>query len=562
MGAVKLSAFPLPALIRQRTTFPFMSFNVARFLPETASTQPTDCALKIPLGWAGEQIVYRSLTFRALEDLSNRCAHLLRQGGVKRGIRVQLAVKPGLELILITFALFKLGAVPVVIDPGMGLQNFLSCVKRTRPEVLVGIPKAIWLSRVFRGSFKGVNNRIAVNRKFVNRLSVVSADPILEDAASDDLAAILFTSGSTGAPKGVCYEHGMFDAQVRLIGETYNIQRGEVDLPMLPVFALFNPAFGMTTVVPDMNPSRPATVDPKHIVQAILQNEVTNSFGSPVLWKKISRYCREHSIQLPSIKRILMAGAPVPPGLIKNFKPMIPHGEIHTPYGATESLPVSSISGKRVLQETMAKTNLGAGTCVGQPVSGMKVRIIGITDGVIESLADAGELPAGEIGELIVKGPVVTREYDQLAEATAKAKIYDGKAVWHRMGDAGYQDQEGNLWFCGRVAERVQTKDGVLFTDPVEALFNQQAGVFRSALIGLGNAPDQTPAIVIEPDAGHWPDNKEKESHWATKLLEAASTDSKAARVKHVFFHRSFPVDVRHNAKIHRLTLAKEFSLK
>ena len=192
----------------------------------------------------------------------------------------------------------------------------------------------------------------------------------------------------------------------------------------------------------------------------------------------------------------------------------------------------------------------------------MKVRIIGITDGVIESLADAGELPAGEIGELIVKGPVVTRKYDQLAEATAKAKIYDGKAVWHRMGDAGYQDQEGNLWFCGRVAERVQTKDGVLFTDPVEALFNQQAGVFRSALIGLGNAPDQTPAIVIEPDAGHWPDNKEKESHWATKLLEAASTDSKAARVKHVFFHRSFPVDVRHNAKIHRLTLAKEFSLK
>ena len=539
-----------------------MSFNVARFLPQTAAKQPDDCALKIPQGWEGETIRYRSLPFSELESLSNACANLLIQRGVKQGTRVQLAVRPGLELILLTFALFKIGAVPVVIDPGMGIKNFLACVERTRPEVLIGIPMAIWLSRLFWGSFKGVKTRISVGGGFESLLSKASSDPVMVETRSDELAAILFTSGSTGAPKGVLYEHGMFDAQVRLIGEAYGIERGEIDLPMLPVFALFNPAFGMTTVVPEMDPSRPATVDPKNIVQAILQNEVTSSFGSPVLWTKICKYCLEKKIRLPSIKRVLMAGAPVSPALIEAFKKVIVNGEIHTPYGATESLPVCSISGIRILEETMPKTNLGQGTCVGKSVSEMEVRVIAISEGVILRMDDAILLPVGEIGELVVKGPVVTKGYDQLEEATAKAKITDGLSVWHRMGDIGYLDEEENVWFCGRVAERVQTKKGVLFTDPVEAIFNLQEGVFRSALIGLGAAPQQIPAIVIQPEPGKWPDTKATESAWVKQLLDSVPTDSVAAQVKQVFFHKAFPVDVRHNAKIHRLTLAKEFSGK
>lgn len=536
-----------------------MSFNVARFLPQSASAKPDDCALKIPLGWENEQIQYRRLSFSELETLSNRCSNFLRERGVTRGMRVQLAVRPGLELILITFALFKLGAVPVVIDPGMGVKNFLACVKRTKPAALIGIPVAMVLSRVFGNSFRAVNIRVKVGSKFEDLLQKASADPVLIDTQDNELAAILFTSGSTGAPKGVLYEHGMFDAQVRLIGNTYGIERGEVDLPMLPVFALFNPAFGMTTVVPEMNPSRPATVDPKNIVQAILQNEVTNSFGSPVLWTKICRYCEAHSITLPSIKRVLMAGAPVPPGLIEAFKKTIVNGEIHTPYGATESLPMSSISGKQILEETMQKTNQGAGTCVGKPVDEVEAKIIPIYEGPIPNLESAKELPAGEIGEILVKGPVVTKGYDQLKEATASAKIFDGDQVWHRMGDAGYLDAAGNLWFCGRVVERVQTESGALFTDPVEAFFNQQEGVFRSALIGLGRPGSQIPAIVIEPEVGQWPATRSAQAGWGRQLMEAVPADSPAKMIKQVFFKKAFPVDVRHNAKIHRLSLKKEF---
>ncbi len=538
-----------------------MSSNVARFLPQSATSNPEHCALKIPQGWKGGNIDYRSLTFAELEQLSNFCANFLKSKGVRCGDRIQLAVRPGLELILITFALFKMGAVPVVIDPGMGLKHFLACVKRTNPDVLIGIPLAVVLSRVFYGSFRGVKSRITVGANFEKKIAA-SGDlsPVLEETASTDLAAILFTSGSTGAPKGVLYEHGMFDAQVRLIKNEYSISPGEVDLPMLPVFALFNPALGMTTVVPEMNPSKPATVDPKNIVQAILQNGVTNSFGSPVLWKKINGYCQENSIILPSIKRILMAGAPVPPALIEEFKQVIPNGEVFTPYGATESLPVSSISGNQILKETRSKTDEGAGTCVGKPVSEMELRVIKISDEPIATFEEAEEMPQGEIGELLVKGPVVTKSYHSLPEPTAKAKIRDGDSIWHRMGDCGYVDVVGNVWFCGRVAERIRTVEGTLFTDLIEALFNKQAGVFRSALIGLDEAPNQKPAIVIEPESGKWPESNAEKERWASDLLKSVSQCEKAAQIKQVFFHKSFPVDVRHNAKIHRLTLAKEFN--
>jgi len=537
-----------------------MSVNVARFLPESAARVPEHCALKIPRGRKGQLIDYQSFSFAELEGLTNACARYLHERGVGKGDRVQIMVKPGLELILVVFALFKLAAVPVVIDPGIGMKHFLACVKRTKPDHLVGIPAAGLISRIFSRNFPGLKSRISIRKSLVKRLDAMPKDAVLESAEADELAAILFTSGSTGPAKGVLYSHGVFDAQVRLVRDTYGIEPGEVDLPMLPVFALFNPAMGMTTVVPEMNPSKPATVDPAKIVQAIRQNGVTNSFGSPVLWKKINRYCHEQGIELPSMKRVLMAGAPVPESLIRDFKKVIINGEIHTPYGATESLPVSSISGQYILDHTAASARAGKGNCVGKAVESMQVRVIRIVDGEIATVDEVEDLPAGEIGEVIVKGPVVTLGYDHLEGATRRARIADTDGVWHRMGDSGYLDADGRLWFCGRVVERVITLEGPLFTEPVESFFNQQAGVFRSALIGLGDAPEQVPAIVIEPETGHWPGTDGERKAWAKRLLEAAAGSEQASAVKQVFFRKTFPVDVRHNAKIHRLTLKREFS--
>ncbi|WP_309387149.1 fatty acid CoA ligase family protein [Cerasicoccus frondis] len=564
--------------------------NVARFLPEAAARQPDFPALRLPCRRGGV-LAYDTLTFAELETAACAAAQIFTKKGIRRGSRVLLMVKPGRDLILSVFALFKMGAAPVVIDPGMGRKHFLACVRRTLPDAMVGIPLAQLLSRVFRKDFQSVNVRVTVgNQGFAKRIAALG-QATFEPAqtTADELAAILFTSGSTGPPKGVRYEHGMFEAQVRMIRAHYGIEPGGVDLPMLPVFALFNPAMGLTTVVPEMNPSKPSTVDPVKIVQAIHQNEVTNSFGSPVLWNRIATHCEASGVSLPSLKCILMAGAAVPPSLIRRMKQLAPNCEIHTPYGATEVLPVASNFGARILNETLELTEQGRGVCVGELLPEVQAQIIAIHDGPIAMLAAAQPLPAGEIGEILVTGPSVTKAYDGLAAATAAAKIHqnaessnadcglgsadltdglDNSAfrnphsaiVWHRMGDLGYFDEQGRLWFCGRMAERVETPGGLMFTECVEAIFNQHPRVFRSALVGLGERPSQTPCVVIEPHPREWPASWVTQKAFADELLELAAQSELTRGITEIRFKRKFPVDVRHNAKIHRLDLAREFA--
>ena len=536
-----------------------MPHNVAHFLAEQAAHQPDGAAVRAPDGRELDgSIRYVERSFAELEVEASAAAYYFSSLGIQRGTRVLLMVKPGLDLIRVVFALFKIGAVPIVIDPGMGLSRFLRCVRHSQPEAVVGIPAAIWVARIFRSSFKGVRIKIAINKSFLGKLSDCAgagAFPVA-DSAADELAAILFTSGSTGPAKGVLYEHGMFMAQVEAIRSQYAIEPGEVDLPMLPVFALFNPALGMCTVVPEMNPSRPASVDPEKIVRAIEQNQITNSFGSPALWAKIARYCEASAMTLPSVRRILMAGAPVPPALMEKMQAIIPNGEIHTPYGATEALPVSSISASEVLQNTAKQTQRGGGTCVGQPLPGVELRVISPSSEPIESIDQTEELATGEIGELIVKGPSVTRGYDQLPEADAKSKISDSPGHWHRMGDLGKVDEQGRIWFCGRVVERVTTAEGPLYTDCCEAIFNQHPKVYRSALIDTGAGK---PAVVIEPEPDQFPSGAASRNVFLAELAELAQSSAITQQIDQFFFEKSFPVDVRHNAKIHRLSLAKKY---
>lgn len=539
--------------------------NVARFLPNQAEADPLGIAVKAPLGRTGDRIRYQQLTFRGLENDSNSCAHLLCERGIERGMRVLLMVRPGLDLIRCVFALFKIGAVPVVIDPGMGLKSFLACVRRTQPEAIVGIPLAVRISRIFKDSFRTTRLRVAVGDRRFRREMRRHHDHYFEvaETRADELAAILFTSGSTGAPKGVRYEHGMFEAQVRLLRQHYGIEAGEVDLPMLPVFALFNPALGMTTVTPQMNPSRPAKANPWNIVQAIQQNEVTNSFGSPVLWTRIADYCERRKTTLPSLRRILMAGASAPPALIARYRIIAPNAIVHTPYGATECLPLSSASGELILGGTAALSAAGKGTCVGIPMDEIDIRCIRITDDAIDRLEDSLQVPTGSIGEIVACGPVVTKEYDQLPEATAAAKMKgpDG-TIWHRMGDLGYFDSEGRLWFCGRKAERVECGGRLYLTDCCEAIFNAHPDVFRTALIGLQIAGEKRPALVVEPKPGKYPRTPKQRRDLIEELKVLGDQHLHTRDIEHFYFERRFPVDVRHNAKIHRLSLGRKYQEK
>ncbi len=542
--------------------------NVAAHLPRMAALQPETPALvwRTSRDRAG-RAVYSHLTFKQLDEESDRYAHGFESIGIRRGMKTILMVRPSSEFFALTFALYKIGAVPVLIDPGMGKLRMVDCLRAVEAEAFVGIPIAHVLRCMFPSAFRQISVCVTVGRKLGwggHRLSDLRGDAWrryeMADTQPTDPAAIIFTTGSTGPPKGVLYEHGMFDAQVRILREHFGIQPGEVDLPTFPLFALFDPALGMTAVIPEMDPTRPAFVDPTLIIEAIRDQDVTHMFGSPALLNRVGRYGEANAVKLPSIRRVVSAGAPVPPATLRRFSRMLnDDAQVFTPYGATEALPVASIGSHEILGETAAVSAQGGGTCVGLPVPHATVRIIRLIDEAIPNWSEDLRVADGEIGEIVVKGPVVTRAYLTSETATRKAKIPDGDDVWHRMGDVGRMDRQGRIWFCGRKAHRVITKDGPMFTIPCESIYNAHPKVFRTALVGIGQAPNQEPVIWVEldPDACTRAERRRPKTI-LDELRRLGANHALTQGIRDIRVHGGFPVDIRHNAKIFREKLAVE----
>ena len=475
--------------------------NIAHRMSEAAQRRPDATAIIAAVKGG----TFAKVTFRELDERSSALAAGLVKSGIGRGVRTLVMVRAGIELITVTFALFKAGAVPVLIDPGMGLGAFLRCVKKTKPEAFIGISLANAIRVIFSGAFKTVKTSVTVGKRWfwggptLDSLMAGNTPGPIAETTADETAAVLFTSGSTGPAKGVTYTHGMFAAQVEALRKTYGFAPGEIDVAAFPLFSLFDCALEMTSVIPEIDPSHPGRCDPAKIVQAIVENNATTAFGSPAIWRRVAPWCVANNVKLPLLKRILIAGASVPPSLVELLhKSLPPDGDVQTPYGATESLPVANIFGREIVATAAQQSNKGSGTCVGRPVDGTQVRIIKISDEPIASWSDSLTVPAGEVGEICAKGAVVTHEYSGDPDATALAKIKDGDGVWHRIGDLGRVDEQGRLWFCGRKSERVRTQGGTLFTDCVEGSYQGHPKSPRVALVGVGEPGQQRPVLIVE----------------------------------------------------------------
>lgn len=541
--------------------------NIASHLPAMARSRPTVPAVYCPSGRDGQgRTRYGVWTYQQFDNKSSRIAWLLERSGVGRGTRTVLMVRPSLEFFSLTFALFKVGAVPVLIDPGIGLKHLKRCIDEAEPTAFLGIRKAQLARRLLGWGRRTIRHAYTVNGEAISFPYAVWMDasrpadgwafPVAA-TAPDETAAILFTSGSTGPPKGAVYTHSNFASQVEALRSLYGIEPGEIDLCTFPLFALFAPALGMTAVVPEMDATRPAHVDPTRIIDAVERFGVTNLFGSPALLKRVGTFGAERGIKLSSLRRVVSAGAPVPAKVIETFARMLSDdAEIYTPYGATESLPVASIGSRAILSQTRHATDRGAGVCVGKPVDGMRVAVIRISDEPIPDWSDELLVRDGEIGEIAVQGPVVTREYFRRPEATAHAKIVDPSGgFWHRMGDLGYRDEQGRIWFCGRKAHRVVTAQGTLFTIPCEAVFNTHPLVSRTALVGVGASGAMTPVLCVELADARGARTSGLDSI-RKELLEIGARYPHTRKIQTILFHPSFPVDIRHNAKIFREKLA------
>ncbi|MGQ4660610.1 fatty acid CoA ligase family protein [Lysobacter sp. F6437] len=571
--------------------------NIAAALPRLAADQPDRVAIRCP-GKRGANGMARydlTLTYAELDARSDAIAAGLARHGVVRGSRAVVMVRPSPEFFALMFALFKAGAVPVLVDPGIDRRALRQCLDEAQPHAFIGIPLA-HLARRLLGWARSARIHVTTGRHaWPGEVTLArverdreGAGPQLAATAPDDVAAILFTSGSTGVPKGVVYRHRHFVAQVAMLGEAFGIEAGGVNLPTFPPFALFDPALGVTSVIPDMDPTRPANADPRKLHDAIARFGVDQLFGSPALMAVLARF----GAPLPTIKRVMSAGAPVPAEVVATLRGLLPDdAQFWTPYGATECLPVALIEG-RELQTTREATERGAGTCVGRPVAPNVVRIIRIDDAAIGMWDDALCVADGEVGEITVAGPTATDSYFNRDAQTRLAKIEEvlaltptlsperereqeqGAAVVlplqpagegrgegasaatrtvHRMGDLGYFDGEGRLWFCGRKSHRVESAAGPLYTEQVEPVFNVHPQVRRTALVGVGERGAQVPVLCVELVEGvaarEWP-RVERE------LREIGGQRPHTVGIARFLRHKCFPVDIRHNAKIGREKLA------
>ena len=499
---------------------------------------------------------YDAIDFAALSARINAYENGLASAGLRAAERVIMLVTPGADFLALSYAVMGRGAVPVFIDPGMGVDAVVACMREAQPSGFIGVPKAHLLrlkaAELFRSlRFCVVAGRVplfgATRLRDLLKPAGGPPAPILRQA--DDPALVAFTSGGTGRPKGVIFTNRMLTEQLAVFRGQFGFRGGEQDLPLLPVFSLFTAALGVGSIFPPLDPSRPLSFVPKQIIRVMRDLGNQTSFGSPTLWTKLAEYCRQTGESLPQLRRVFMAGAPVSQATLDLVKAACPQAESFTPYGATEALPVTVAAAAELRQHPPVLAVSGEqGTPVGRAIDGVTLRVVqSVTSPTDAPLVDC---PAREIGEIVVSGDTVSREYLSRPEATAASKVSEGGRFWHRMGDMGYLDTDGQLYFCGRRVHVVATTDRTFHSVPVENVFNRHPQVSRTALVGV----DGQPALVVEPRSRSLtPDARRR---LAAELRAIGVGDPVTSPIRRFYFHHSFPVDARHNAKIFRDRLA------
>ncbi|MET9491604.1 fatty acid CoA ligase family protein [Nocardia sp. NPDC006630] len=517
---------------------------------------------------AADGAEFQALTFRELGARVDAYARAFTDIGIGKGVRTIVMVRPEPDLFAVIFALFRVGAVPVVVDPGMGVQRMLHCFRSVGAEAFIGIPVAHLIRIAARRTFRTVRVHVTAGERSywggytLGQLAKRKGEPVTVAHAPGDLLMIAFTTGSTGPAKGVEFTRAGFAASLRVVADLHGRAAGFVSLATVPLFGLFDLLQGAHVVLGPVDPVRVSQADPALLAEVARRFQVTDLTASPALLAPLGAYLRRTGIELPSLTTVISMGAPANLDSLADVRSALgPQARVFTTYGATEALPLTTLEWSE-LEGLQDRTRDGAGTCVGRPLpeseSDTRVRIIRITDAEIPFWTEDLEVEPGEIGEIAATGAQVSAAYHGNPAADARAKIEERLADgtvrrWHRIGDLARRDDQGRLWFCGRISQRVRTSAGDLFTVQCEQIFTAHPDVHRSALVGVGRVNAQVPVLCYELRAGVDPAESPRIER---ELLRLAESRAVTAPIRTFLRHSGFPVDIRHNAKIGREELA------
>ena len=500
-----------------------------------------------------------SVSFAELERDIADLALGLADAGVGAGDRVAVLVTPGAALTTAVFACWRVGAVIIVADAGLGLRGLAHALRSARPDHVIGIPKAVVALDVLRvpgrrfvsGTLPGPVDRALHHPTTVAALTARGAQlraagttsPPLPELDGD--AAVLFTSGATGPAKGVVYRGTQLRSQVDRLSGIYGLDPSDAWVAAFAPFALYGPALGTAAAVPDMDVTAPATLTAAALGDAAAAVDARIVFASPAALRNVVETAdgltAAHRAALGRVRVLMSAGAPVPVGLLRRVQELVPAAVLHTPYGMTEVLPVADIT----LPEIEA-AGPGNGVCVGRPVEGVRIALAPLDANGRATGALTDEV--GVTGEILVAADHRKQRYDRLW-ATERASSRD--PGHHRTGDVGHLDAEGRLWVEGRLVHVLSTAQGPLTPVGVEQRVETLSEVVAAAVVGVGPAGTQQTVVVVVPSAGASRRHPLAEADLTAAVRRVAGTDVAA-----VLAVPRLPTDIRHNSKIDRAAVA------
>ena len=514
--------------------------------PEVPPVEPDECA---PL-WAAletrrldattafvDLATDESVTFAQLAHRVDAVASELQCQGLQPGDHVAMLTPPGIDLVAAVYGVWRAGGVTVIADRGLGLDGLGRAVRSTRPKFVIGPRQARLAAAALRWAPRAT-------RLDVGDLVAADVGDLPSPPAGDAAAAVLFTSGATGPAKGVRYLHSQLAAQRDALAATYDICSDDRLVAAFAPFALYGPALGIPTALPDVDVTKPGQLTATALDAACERIDATLAFASPAALANVAATAA-HDVSsrgLAQLRIVFSAGAPVPSETLRSIADLAPKATLHTPYGMTEVLPVADIELAEIEQAELDDPR--GGVCVGPPVAGAEVRI-----GALGFDADQlpPELGAGSTGEILVRAPWVSAGYLGLW-ATQRDARPGPVGDWHRSGDVGHLDQDGRLWVEGRAVHVIDAAHGPITSVPVERMVERALGAGRVAAVGVGPAGSQQLVIVIEdPDAAKGPADAD-----VAAAVRVAVDEPVAA----VLVVPKLPVDIRHNAKIDRAAVA------